>query len=151
MCRQSLHCEPRRGSSPKCQIFSDFLHILKDSTKTQIVRTLSLFLLLECEEAPFSMMPWEQKLIEWRHKEWHHLCPRRPQPGLHTVRTPARCGACCCLLWWIVDENGHTSCPTLCDSLFAMGLGCSCHQGWDLISHPGTQVGPHDWLWPVGR
>lgn len=40
MCGHSLHCEPRGGLA-QCQVFSDLLHMLKDSTKTQIISTFS--------------------------------------------------------------------------------------------------------------
>lgn len=130
------------GVPAQCQIFSDLLHILKDSTKTQIMRTFFPFCPQEYEGAPFSVMLGQQKCSEWRDKQWHHLCieaagpPQAVPKGHHRGSTWSEslldARACCFLLWWII-KNSHTSSPILCESLFAMWLCCSYHQWWSLI------------------
>lgn len=135
--------EPRVECQPaQCQIFSDLLHILKDSTKTQIMRTFFPFCPQEYEGAPFSVMLGQQKCSEWRDKEWYHLrieaagppraVPKGHHPGSTWSESLLDARACCFLLGWTI-KNSHTSSPILCESLFAMWLCCSYHQGWSLI------------------
>ena len=116
---------PMEFSSVPC-FFSDLLHILKDSTKIQIVRTFSFPLCpQECKDTPFSVMPFQRNCMEWKDKVTLFAqgdngtssdCPQRPQPGLYMVRVPSWC-ACCSSLWWTFTKMATTAAPSLCESL----------------------------------